>query len=91
MAMQDMNHSPFRMVDEINQGMDERNERLVFSRIVACTTGERMPQYFLITPKLLEGASHHVITPKLLEGESPHHVITPRVVASCHHTQAPRG
>ena len=39
MAMQDMNHSPFRMVDEINQGMDERNERLVFSRIVACTTG----------------------------------------------------
>ena len=26
---------PFRMVDEINQGMDERNERLVFDRIVS--------------------------------------------------------
>ena len=55
MAMQDMMPSPFRMVDEINQGMDERNERLVFKRIVECTTGPDMPQYWLITPKLLEG------------------------------------
>ena len=55
MAMQDMMPSPFRMVDEINQGMDERNERLVFKRIVECTTGADRPQYWLITPKLLEG------------------------------------
>ena len=34
MAMQDLMVSPFRCVDEINQGLDERNERLVFSRIV---------------------------------------------------------
>jgi hypothetical protein len=46
--------------DEINQGLDERNERLVFSRIVAnsCTRPKLDPtdhsgQYFLITPKLL--------------------------------------
>ena len=43
------------MVDEINQGMDERNERLVFKRIVECTTGADGPQHKLITPKLLEG------------------------------------
>ena len=61
MALQDMMVSPFRCVDEINQGLDERNERLVFKRIV--TNSTRKPgnkgltdhsgQYFLITPKLL--------------------------------------
>jgi hypothetical protein len=30
--------SPFRCVDEINQGLDERNERLVFKRIVENST-----------------------------------------------------
>eukprot|EP00531_Pseudo-nitzschia_arenysensis_P017234 CAMPEP_0116132262 /NCGR_PEP_ID=MMETSP0329-20121206/9453_1 /TAXON_ID=697910 /ORGANISM="Pseudo-nitzschia arenysensis, Strain B593" /LENGTH=1129 /DNA_ID=CAMNT_0003626763 /DNA_START=129 /DNA_END=3518 /DNA_ORIENTATION=+ len=61
MAMQDMMVSPFRCVDEINQGLDDRNERLVFKRIVenSCREpGEGGPtdhcgQYWLITPKLL--------------------------------------
>jgi chromosome segregation ATPase len=61
MALQDMMVAPFRCVDEINQGLDDRNERLVFRRIVENST--RQPpksnltdhsgQYFLITPKLL--------------------------------------
>jgi len=55
MSMQDLMSSPFRVVDEINQGMDERNERKVFSRIVQNSCGENRPQYFLITPKLLQG------------------------------------
>jgi chromosome segregation ATPase len=38
MAMQDMMVAPFRCVDEINQGLDERNERLVFRRIVQNST-----------------------------------------------------
>jgi hypothetical protein len=60
MALQDMMVSPFRCVDEINQGLDERNERMVFRRIVANSTREpkscptdHSGQYFLITPKLL--------------------------------------
>ena len=61
MALQDMLVAPFRCVDEINQGLDERNERLVFKRIVTNSTrepGAKGPmdhsgQYFLITPKLL--------------------------------------
>lgn len=62
MAMQDMMVSPFRCVDEINQGLDERNERLVFKRIVENSTKKPQieddptshgGQYFLITPKLL--------------------------------------
>lgn len=33
---------PFRVVDEINQGMDERNERVVFDHIVesSCRSGD---------------------------------------------------
>lgn len=62
MAMQDLMKSPFRCVDEINQGLDERNERLVFKRIVENSTrapedrsdsSSHCGQYFLITPKLL--------------------------------------
>merc|ERR1712203_1050752 len=62
MALQDLMISPFRCADEINQGLDEQNERLVFRRIVKNSTrpsGDGMNlsnhcgQYFLITPKLL--------------------------------------
>lgn len=57
MALQSMMSSPFRCVDEINQGLDERNERLVFKRIVENSTepprGDDLTahsgQYFLIT------------------------------------------
>ncbi|CBJ32112.1 conserved unknown protein [Ectocarpus siliculosus] len=55
MALQDLQHSPFRVVDEINQGMDPKNERQVFSRIVLNSCGPSRKQYFLITPKLLQG------------------------------------
>ncbi|KAI8390360.1 hypothetical protein BD560DRAFT_6931 [Blakeslea trispora] len=53
MSLQDLAKSPFRVVDEINQGMDPRNERMIHSQIVkgACRPGTS--QYFLITPKLL--------------------------------------
>lgn len=39
MALQSLTRSPFRVVDEINQGMDPRNERLVHRRMVglACS------------------------------------------------------
>jgi structural maintenance of chromosomes protein 5 len=62
MALQELMVSPFRCVDEINQGLDERNERLVFKRIVenasqpprrADDLTSHSGQYFLITPKLL--------------------------------------
>lgn len=58
MALQAFTKSPFRVVDEINQGMDERNERLVFDRIVQSCCGsssQDLPQYFLVSPKLLQG------------------------------------
>lgn len=50
-----MAQSPFRMVDEINQGMDPRNERVVHERMVQIACREHTSQYFLLTPKLLSG------------------------------------
>ena len=65
MALQGLTSAPFRVVDEINQGMDERNERLAFDIIVrnSCASQDdiisnapsRKPQYFLVSPKLLQG------------------------------------
>ena len=55
MALQAMAQSPFRVVDEINQGMDPRNERMVHERMVEIACREHSSQYFLITPKLLTG------------------------------------
>lgn len=41
MSLQSFSRAPFRVVDEINQGMDPRNERLVHALLVnsACEIG----------------------------------------------------
>ncbi|KAH8745185.1 SMC5-like protein [Diaporthe sp. PMI_573] len=53
MSLQSMAQAPFRVVDEINQGMDPRNERMMHERMVEIACNENASQYFLITPKLL--------------------------------------
>jgi len=55
MALQDMTHCPFRLVDEINQGMDPTNERLIFEQFSRSASKPNQPQFFMITPKLLPG------------------------------------
>eukprot|EP00741_Cyanophora_paradoxa_P006181 tig00000984_g5993.t1 len=52
MSLQALTKCPFRVVDEINQGMDATNERRVFGMLVE-TAKQPGPQYFLVTPKLL--------------------------------------
>ena len=37
MALQDLAQAPFRVVDEINQGMDQRAERAVHDQMVEVT------------------------------------------------------
>ena len=59
MALQSLARAPFRVVDEINQGMDPRNERMVHERMVDIACKEHTSQYFLITPKLLHGLRYH--------------------------------
>ncbi|PRW39176.1 Structural maintenance of chromosomes 5 [Chlorella sorokiniana] len=52
-ALQGVTVTPFRVVDEINQGMDPINERKVFMQLVDAACREGTPQCFLLTPKLL--------------------------------------
>ncbi|RWS16736.1 structural maintenance of chromosomes protein 5-like protein [Dinothrombium tinctorium] len=56
-ALQELTKVPFRCVDEINQGMDNKNERKVFDLIVE-TASKNSSQYFLFSPKLLSGLSY---------------------------------
>ncbi|CAI7801899.1 unnamed protein product [Closterium sp. NIES-54] len=52
-SLQDLTRCPFRVVDEINQGMDPTNERNMFQQLVRAATHHHTPQCFLLTPKLL--------------------------------------
>jgi structural maintenance of chromosomes protein 5 len=61
LSLQELSRAPFRVVDEINQGMDTTNERKIHALIVetATETQVKQAQYFLITPKLLTGLEYH--------------------------------
>ena len=52
-ALQAVTVTPFRVIDEINQGMDPINERKVFTQLVDSSCRPDTPQCFLLTPKLL--------------------------------------
>ncbi|CAK9295324.1 unnamed protein product [Gordionus sp. m RMFG-2023] len=56
LSLQELTCCPFRMVDEINQGMDQLNESKVLELIVELSSKPNVPQYFLLTPKLLPNA-----------------------------------
>ncbi|SCU90526.1 LANO_0D09076g1_1 [Lachancea nothofagi CBS 11611] len=58
-ALQEFTSAPFRVVDEINQGMDSRNERIVHKAMVENACVENTSQYILITPKLLTQLYYH--------------------------------
>jgi chromosome segregation ATPase len=59
MALQRFTKAPFRVVDEINQGMDSVNERMIHRRMVEVACQESTAQYFLVTPKLLTNLHYH--------------------------------
>lgn len=52
-SLQDLTPCPFRLVDEINQGMDPYNERMIFDVVAETSCQPDRAQYFLLTPKLL--------------------------------------
>lgn len=53
LSLQNITETPLRVVDEINQGMDQTNERKVFQAMVDAATEPGTPQCLLMTPKLL--------------------------------------
>lgn len=59
MSLTELSRSPFSLVDEINQGMDQRAERAVHDQMVQVTCRPSASQYFLITPKLLPDLRYH--------------------------------
>ncbi|GIL94381.1 hypothetical protein Vretimale_600 [Volvox reticuliferus] len=59
MALQGVTTTPFRVVDEINQGMDSCNERKVFNLLVESSSRPDTPQCFLLTPKLIAGLHYN--------------------------------
>ncbi|KAK1947417.1 Structural maintenance of chromosomes protein 5 [Phytophthora citrophthora] len=75
MALQSLTKCPFRVVDEINQGMDVYNERKVFQRITKSSCGSKLPQYFLITPKLITGLTYHRDTKVMVILNGPYNKI----------------
>ncbi|KAJ7241060.1 P-loop containing nucleoside triphosphate hydrolase protein, partial [Mycena haematopus] len=59
MSLTEEARAPFSLVDEINQGMDQRAERMVHNSMVEVTCKPESAQYFLITPKLLPDLEYH--------------------------------
>ncbi|KAK7437355.1 Structural maintenance of chromosomes protein 5 [Stygiomarasmius scandens] len=59
MSLTEEARAPFSLVDEINQGMDQRAERVVHNSMVEVTCKDEAAQYFLITPKLLPNLQYH--------------------------------
>ena len=59
-------------MDEINQGMDARNERLVFELLVQTSCHVSSSQYFLLTPKLLTGLKYSPRMNVLIVYNGPH-------------------
>jgi structural maintenance of chromosomes protein 5 len=53
LSLQVITQTPFRVVDEINQGMDQTNERKVFQAMVDASKKKSTAQCLLMTPKLL--------------------------------------
>ena len=53
LSLQGITNTPFRVVDEINQGMDQTNERKVFQAMVDASKKKGTSQCLLMTLKLI--------------------------------------
>ncbi|TBU05220.1 structural maintenance of chromosomes protein 5, partial [Hamiltosporidium magnivora] len=57
LSLQETSPAPFRLVDEINQGMDRYNEKLVHDILLEISEQPNSPQFFIITPKIVPDLS----------------------------------
>ena len=72
-SLQDLTACPFRVVDEINQGMDPKNERRIFQEMVLSSSQPKTAQCFLLTPKLLQQLDYgeHTTILNIMSGKLP--------------------
>jgi hypothetical protein len=94
MALQSLARAPFRLVDEINQGMDPRNERSVITPPTSKRNYTANMNYSLVHARLVAiacaaaredgrgGSQYFLITPKLLSGLEFHPKMTVHCIAS---------
>ena len=61
LSLQAVATAPFRIVDEINQGMDDSNERQVW-RLLAKTADSHSAQFLYLAPKVLFFYSRMLLT-----------------------------
>ncbi|KAH8286139.1 hypothetical protein KR054_003225 [Drosophila jambulina] len=59
LSLQHVTQVPFRCVDEINQGMDAKNERNIFDLLLKEATKHGSAQYLFVTPKLLRDLNYN--------------------------------
>ncbi|KAF9762967.1 Structural maintenance of chromosomes protein 5 [Nosema granulosis] len=59
LALQKIDKAPFRLVDEINQGMDKHNEKSILNILFEMCKTEDSTQFFIISPKLVEGLAYN--------------------------------
>ncbi|KJE96048.1 hypothetical protein CAOG_06422 [Capsaspora owczarzaki ATCC 30864] len=59
LSLQQLTKCPFRIVDEINQGMDPTNERRIFRQVVHGASAPNTAQCFYVTPKLLPNLDYN--------------------------------
>ncbi|BGP37124.1 Structural maintenance of chromosomes protein 5 [Rhodotorula kratochvilovae] len=72
LALAELARAPFALVDEINQGMDQRAERNMHKMLVETTCSHDVGQYFLLTPKLLPDLVYHPKMKVLVINVSPY-------------------
>ena len=74
LSLQQLTQCPFRVVDEINQGMDAHYERAIFERIVEWSSRDDTSQCFLITPKIqggmLDNVGKHISVINIFKGSN---------------------
>lgn len=58
LAVQRCRSCPFRLVDEINQGMDRHNEKTVHDVLVRLGEDGELGQFFIITPKIVPNLAY---------------------------------
>ena len=92
MALQSLSRAPFRVVDEINQGMDPRNERMVHGRMVELCEPDNdisnsEDDEDVGTTERGKGyqSQYFLITPKLLSGLKYKRGMTVLCIASGEH------
>jgi chromosome segregation ATPase len=99
LAMQRSSPCPFRIIDEINQGMDETNERRVMHLIGASTTPSAEQRAALLLPEHMPGMSHKRVRPRpgalqamaSSTSDTVHHVghqyfmLTPKLLPDLHY------